>query len=293
MEFLKANWGFILLGLIVLAASIVLIITLILSVKHKEKDVREINKSANRTIIEENFSKDTVIENKKGKSHIAIIKKVATVEKGDVANIQGAESDEEREGLTEETAVKTTEDSAEQTAKTTAEKSTETMVEEVETTAEKAENKAEKVDNKKEDKKPVKAAKATKQKAKEKEAKDEKSSDNKTEESTEKVAEDNENKEAEKEPAEENKTTEKVEVISDEEVVVEEVEETKEGKKSNKYRVIYSKEQKCWIVRMDGGKRASRLCATKEEALKVAKDLAKKKDANLSVHKKNGKFQKQ
>ena len=70
--------------------------------------------------------------------------------------------------------------------------------------------------------------------------------------------------------------------------------EEKEEKDENvKYRVVYDKEQKNWIVRIDGGERASKRCATKEEALKVAKDLAKKKDADLSVHKKNGKFQKQ
>ena len=63
-------------------------------------------------------------------------------------------------------------------------------------------------------------------------------------------------------------------------------------KATERYRVVYDKENKNWIVRVDGGKRASRRCATKEEALKVAKDLAKKKDADLSVHKKNGKFQK-
>lgn len=66
-----------------------------------------------------------------------------------------------------------------------------------------------------------------------------------------------------------------------------------EAKPENEtYRVVYDKEQKNWIVRIDGGQRASKRCATKEEALKVAKDLAKKKDADLSVHKKNGKFQK-
>ena len=65
-----------------------------------------------------------------------------------------------------------------------------------------------------------------------------------------------------------------------------------EEKTTERYRVVYDKEEKNWIVRIDGGKRASRRCATKEEALKVAKDLAKKKDANLSVHKMNGKFQK-
>ena len=64
-------------------------------------------------------------------------------------------------------------------------------------------------------------------------------------------------------------------------------------KEAETYRVVYDKEQKNWIVKIDGGERASRRCETKEEALKVAKDLAKKKDADLSVHKKNGKFQKQ
>lgn len=64
-------------------------------------------------------------------------------------------------------------------------------------------------------------------------------------------------------------------------------------KETETYRIVYDKEQKNWVVKIDGGERASRRCATKEEALKVAKDLAKKKDADLSVHKKNGKFQKQ
>ena len=59
------------------------------------------------------------------------------------------------------------------------------------------------------------------------------------------------------------------------------------------YRVVYDKEQRNWIVKIDGGQRASKRCATKAEALEVAKSLAKKKDADLSVHKKNGKFQKQ
>lgn len=72
----------------------------------------------------------------------------------------------------------------------------------------------------------------------------------------------------------------------------EKIEEKKEKDINETYRVVYDKEQKNWIVRIDGGQRASRRCATKEEALKVAKDLAKKKDADLSVHKKNGKFQK-
>ena len=62
---------------------------------------------------------------------------------------------------------------------------------------------------------------------------------------------------------------------------------------SQTYRIVYDKEQREWIVKIDGSKRASRRCKTKAEALEVAKELAKKKDADLSVHKKNGKFQKQ
>ena len=72
-----------------------------------------------------------------------------------------------------------------------------------------------------------------------------------------------------------------------------EEEEVEEKEENQTYRIVYDKEQKNWIVRIDGGKRASRRCKTKEEALKVAKELAKKKDADLSIHKKNGKFQKQ
>lgn len=86
-------------------------------------------------------------------------------------------------------------------------------------------------------------------------------------------------------------TKEKVEPTEDEK---KEEKMTKETAKSDEtYRVVYDKEEKNWIVRIDGGKRASRRCATKAEALEVAKDLAKKKNADLSVHKKNGKFQKQ
>ena len=93
----------------------------------------------------------------------------------------------------------------------------------------------------------------------------------------------------------EEETKEKKQMKKEEKKPVKKVEPKKveEKKESETYRVVYDKEQKNWIVKIDGGERASRRCATKEEALKVAKDLAKKKDADLSVHKKNGKFQKQ
>lgn len=83
---------------------------------------------------------------------------------------------------------------------------------------------------------------------------------------------------------------EKVEVAKDAQKQ-ENDDETVTGEQT--YRVVYDKNQKNWVVKIDGGKRASKRCATKAEALEVAKTLAKKKDADLSIHKKNGKFQKQ
>ncbi len=59
------------------------------------------------------------------------------------------------------------------------------------------------------------------------------------------------------------------------------------------YGVTYDKENREWVVRKSGSSRASKRCATKEEALAVAEKLSKQNNATLRVHKKNGKFQKQ
>ncbi len=94
------------------------------------------------------------------------------------------------------------------------------------------------------------------------------------------------------EVAEESKEEKKV---VEEEPKAEETEtkpELSKKEKLNRYRVTYDKVNQNWVVKMDGATRASKRCATKEEALKVAKELAKKKDSKLSVHKKDGKFQK-
>ena len=96
-----------------------------------------------------------------------------------------------------------------------------------------------------------------------------------------------ENKQVEEQPKEEQPQ----EKTTKEEPKKEETEISKK-ERLNRYRVTYDKEQENWVVKMDGAERASRRCATKEEALKVAKELAEKKDASLSVHKKDGKFQK-
>ena len=50
--------------------------------------------------------------------------------------------------------------------------------------------------------------------------------------------------------------------------------------------------QKDWVIKKDGASRATKRVATKEEALKIAKQLSVSHDANVSVHKKDGKFQK-
>ena len=94
------------------------------------------------------------------------------------------------------------------------------------------------------------------------------------------------------------KTTKKVEEKAEESVVEEgekSVDETTEEKKSkgpHNYRVVYDKEEKVWKLRKDGAKRVIKSFATKAEALEYAKDLSERNDMGLTVHKKDGKFQK-
>ena len=67
-----------------------------------------------------------------------------------------------------------------------------------------------------------------------------------------------------------------------------------EEKKERKgvYMVTYDKASKEWIVRKTGAQRASKRCRTKKQAVKVAEHLATTQDLNITVKKKNGKFQK-
>ena len=60
-----------------------------------------------------------------------------------------------------------------------------------------------------------------------------------------------------------------------------------------RYRVTYDKEKANWVVKKDGGMRATKRFRTKQEALDYVEGLCDRKGASLSVHKKNGKFQKQ
>lgn len=68
--------------------------------------------------------------------------------------------------------------------------------------------------------------------------------------------------------------------------------ETLERETPAGYRLIYDKENHNWMIKKDGAKRIIRRVKTKEEALKIAKELSKNQDTFLVVHKKDGKFQK-
>ena len=59
-----------------------------------------------------------------------------------------------------------------------------------------------------------------------------------------------------------------------------------------KYTVVYDRAKDSWVIRKAGVERVIRRVDTKEEAVRVARALCKKNDANLVVHKKDGKFQK-
>ena len=60
-----------------------------------------------------------------------------------------------------------------------------------------------------------------------------------------------------------------------------------------KFIVKYDRAKDSWVVKREGVDRAVRRVDTKEEAMTVARALCKKYNANLVVHKKDGKFQKQ
>lgn len=58
------------------------------------------------------------------------------------------------------------------------------------------------------------------------------------------------------------------------------------------YVVKYDRTKLSWIITKKGSQRVIRRVQTKEEALRIARDLCKKTGAGLYVHKKDGKFQK-
>lgn len=94
---------------------------------------------------------------------------------------------------------------------------------------------------------------------------------------------------AEKKP--EKKTP--VKKVTEKKPAEKEEEANDEVKAAGKYVVKYDKDAQNWIVKVNGSKKASKRCATKAEAMKIAKELADKKKVTLSVRKMNGQFQKQ
>lgn len=80
-------------------------------------------------------------------------------------------------------------------------------------------------------------------------------------------------------------------------VVEKNTKEKKEEKKKSVpkkavYRVLYDKENRCWLIKKDGAKRTITSYPTKEEALNRVKELSESNDLSFVVHKKDGKFQK-
>lgn len=60
-----------------------------------------------------------------------------------------------------------------------------------------------------------------------------------------------------------------------------------------KFIVKYERAKDSWVIKKEGVNRVVRRTDTKEEAMAAARVLCKKYNANLVVHKKDGKFQKQ
>ena len=144
----------------------------------------------------------------------------------------------------------------------------------------------------KEEKKTTKQAKATKTekttkaKAVKEEKAEEKPKAKKTETKTAKAKEVKSETLAEKKPA-------KVKEEKQEEKQVEETEQAEEVKiKNQKYMVIYDKEKKDWVIKKTGAAKASKRCKTKKEALEFVEKYAENQDLNVSIKKKDGKFQK-
>ena len=60
----------------------------------------------------------------------------------------------------------------------------------------------------------------------------------------------------------------------------------------SKYRVLYDKTKKEWVVKKEGATRATKRCKTKEEAIEFAKKCTIDAEIGNTFHQKDGKFQK-
>lgn len=68
--------------------------------------------------------------------------------------------------------------------------------------------------------------------------------------------------------------------------------ETSDKPSAAAYTLKYDRAKTSWVIMKSGQERPVRRVQTKDEALKIARELAKKTGAGLYVHKKDGKFQK-
>jgi hypothetical protein len=89
-----------------------------------------------------------------------------------------------------------------------------------------------------------------------------------------------------------------VDVAEVEEIEAEKVEADAESvaednkKSKGNYIITYDKQTKEWVVKRQGGARASKRTKTKKEAMEVVKKLSTNQDVEYLVKKKDGKFQK-
>lgn len=60
----------------------------------------------------------------------------------------------------------------------------------------------------------------------------------------------------------------------------------------SKYKVMYDKVKKDWVVKKEGSTRAAKRCSTKEEAIEFAKKCTIDSEFGTTFHKKDGRFQK-
>ena len=111
--------------------------------------------------------------------------------------------------------------------------------------------------------------------------------------STKKSTTKTENADVENNKKEEKNKTAKKTVKKETPKVEESNEQSEEVKtKNQKYMVIYDKEKKDWVIKKTGAAKASKRCKTKKEALEFVEKYAENQDLNVSVKKKDGKFQK-
>ncbi len=132
---------------------------------------------------------------------------------------------------------------------------------------------------------------STDEKPQEVEAKEETETEPQKEETrSEETTEEDETMATKKEPVVKAETK----TVKKEEIKKVEAEQESAAKSEIKavYRVVYDKENREWLIRKDGATRVIRRVKTKAEALELATQFAENQELNITVQKKDGKFQK-